>query len=199
MSSSLRCLILSTFFLSITIPAFAQSGNPANNGAEPLNTQFQLMVDESNRYQQFKVIRSVWLAAFAENLSDSLAAETEVINGLQATIDDQSNTLAQREEEITQLNAQIEQLNQEKDGISFLGANLSKTAYNSIVWTLIAALLAGLLFFLGRGRYAQALAKDARTKNEQLTTDLEQARKRRLEVEQDLRRKLQDERNKHSK
>lgn len=181
------------------IPAFSQSGNPANNGAEPLNAQFQLMVDESNRYQQFKVIRSVWLAAFAENLSDSLAAETEVINGLQATIDDQSNTLAQREEEITQLNAQIEQLNEEKDGISFLGANLSKTAYNSIVWTLIAALLAGLLFFLGRGRYAQALAKDARTKNEQLTTDLEQARKRRLEVEQDLRRKLQDERNKHSK
>ena len=199
MSSSLRYLILNTFLFTLIFQLSGQSGNPANNGEEPLNTQYQLMVDESNRYEQYKVIRSVWLAAFATNLSDSLVAAAEEVVELQSTIDDQSNTLAQREEEIAQLNAQIDQLNVEKDGISFLGVRLSKGAYNTIVWTLIAALLAGMIFFLGRGRYALSVAKDARTKNEQLTTDLEQARKRRLEVEQDLRRKLQDERNKNSK
>lgn len=47
-------LTLSCFFTSIFI--FAQSGNPTTNADLPLGEQYQLMVEESGRYQQYRVV-----------------------------------------------------------------------------------------------------------------------------------------------
>ncbi|MEO0787011.1 MAG: hypothetical protein AAFY36_00020 [Bacteroidota bacterium] len=193
---SFRSLI-TLVLLSLFASSFAQSGNPTDNGNLPLTEQYQLLVDESGRYQQYRVIERVWLSAFQTHLTDSLAASTSKEADLAATIEDQAATIGERTEEITALNQEIESLNGEKDSISLFGLSLSKAAYHTIVWGLIAGLGILLFILLGRTRLAVSSAKEAREKIEKLTGELNDSRKQRLAIEQDLRRKLLDERNKN--
>lgn len=191
-------IILLCYFVSHNLDA-QKAGNPANAKDQPLSEQIDQMVEGSNRYQRFRVVPAEWLAALKVNVQDSLNARASEIGKLQNTITELEATIKEQTTEMNQSTATIEALNKEKDGISFFGTILDKTLYNTIVWGLAAILLAGLIFFLGRSRYAVSVSRTLENSNAELTTELEQAKRRRLEVEQDLRRKLQDERNKQGK
>lgn len=180
----------------ISSPISAQAGNPATADSASLSQQFDEMLRVSNRYQGFKVVRQNFLAAFIANVSDSLSGYTEEISTLNGTIATQANRLNKQEETIQEKDVEISQLNEEKDGVSLLGFQLSKTTYSLIMWSAIIGLLALLLLALGRMRLAVSSAKELSTHNAKLTDELEKGRKRRLEVEQNLRRQLQDEINK---
>lgn len=187
-------LFLLCFYVSLNLSA--QAGNPAQAGDKSLETQFEEMVDESNKYQKFRVVPYEWLMSFKGNLSDSLTSELETVNGLKAELAKQATTIKTQAETLTEKEAEIATLANEKDGVSLLGAQVSKGAYSSFMWGLVAALLAGMLFFMARGRYAVSSNNSLEKANKELAEELEQARKQRLKVEQDLRRKLQDEINK---
>jgi chaperonin cofactor prefoldin len=73
---------------------------------------------------------------------------------------------------------------------------MNKSVYHVLVWTIIAVLAVGLVFFLGRFRYANTITKNMRQDKEELQVKVDQLRKRMLEKEQELRRQLQDEINK---
>lgn len=192
----LASLFLVCVFFSLSLPA--QSGNPATADGKSLVEQLDEMVSESNRYQRFRVVPIEWLNAYKANIADSLTAQMAKQAGLEGTIADQTKTIEEQATQIGMLGADIDKLNQEKDGIMLFGNLISKTVYNTILWSVIGVLLVGMLFFMARGRYAVAVTRDLQEKNTELTADLEQTRKRRLEVEQDLRRKLQDEMNKRA-
>jgi len=104
-------------------------------------------------------------------------------------IEAQTATIGERD-------TKIKELTEEKDGISLLGLPLSKITYNIIMWSAIILLLAALLFAIARMRFAISSSREARSMNEKTAEELEKSRKNRLEVEQKLRRQLQDERNK---
>lgn len=191
--------LLLCYFVSPTLLAQNSAiGNPAQAGNKGLEEQFDALVNESNNYQRFKVVPKDWLNAFKVNLADSLKSANEQSSELAATIERLENEVAAQETAIQERDASIVALNEEKDGISFLGNNMSKGVYNTLVWGLAAALLAGMLFFLARSRYAVSVSKGMEESNTDLAAELEKSKRRRLEVEQDLRRKLQDERNKRN-
>lgn len=185
--------VASLFFASF---AFAQTGNPVTNAQLPLPQQYELMVEKSGRYQQYRVVERAWLDAFEAHMTDSLTAMATHQEELNGNIADQAKTISERTEEISTLNGTIASLNQEKDSISLFGASLSKAAYHTIVWGIIAALGVLVFVLLGRSRLAVSTAKEARGKIEKLSSELDESRKQRLAIEQDLRRKLLDERNK---
>lgn len=186
-------------FLNVDLQAQAQqSGNPAGAEGVDLPTQFDVMLDASNRYQRFKVVPSNWLSAYRANLVDSLNANENQVKALNDRIATLETQIADQLAQVAERDATISQLNEEKDGISLLGNQMSKTLYNTLVWGTIAALVAGLVFFLGRSRYAVSVSRDLEGSNAELSAELEKSKRRRLEVEQDLRRKLQDEKNKNS-
>lgn len=176
----------------------AQPGNPAQADTVSLRTQYDQMLDASNRFQRFKVIRQDFLASFIANVSDSLSGYSEEIGSLKATIGDQKTKIDEQAITIGERDAKITALSEEKDSISFLGLPLSKTMYNVAMWATIIGLLAALLFAIARMRFAVSTSREARMANEKTTAELEKSRKNRLEVEQKLRRQLQDERNKRS-
>ncbi|MEM9835752.1 MAG: hypothetical protein AAF828_04590 [Bacteroidota bacterium] len=188
----LCCLLLASYFVNLN----AQAGNPAQAGEATLDVQFDEMVAKSNRYQKFRVVPYAWLQAFQSNLQDSLAVEAEKVIALRNEIEEQSATIATQLSTIEEREATIAQLEAEKDGISLFGNLMSKTLYSTILWGTIAALLAGLVFFLARGRLALASSRQLQADKTELTAELEKSRKQRLKIEQDLRRKLQDEINK---
>lgn len=191
---SLCFLLFFCFYVSLNLSA--QAGNPAQAGDKSLETQFKELVDNSNRYQKFRVVPYEWLMSFQGNLKDTVASELEMVSDLQTEISQQAATIKKQETTIVAKDEEIAALTSEKDGIALLGTQMSKATYSTILWGLIGALLAGMLFFMARGRYAVTSSNSLEKANSELTDELDQSRKQRLKVEQDLRRKLQDEINK---
>lgn len=176
-------------------PLAAQSSN-ADTASPSLQEQFDEMVQGSNRYQQFRVVPQTELNAYIAAVTDTLSARAQEIQQLDAKISTQTRTITEQDAQIESLKGQIEQLEQEKDGIYLLGVLVSKTTYNIILWAIILAAFGGLVFFFLRAQMAVSTSRGLRQDKEELTAELDAAKKRRLEVEQDLRRKLQDEINK---
>ncbi|MFT5998973.1 MAG: hypothetical protein ACI81P_001429 [Neolewinella sp.] len=190
----LRFLLLTLLFLSVQLLK-AQPGNPAQADTT-LQAQYDGMIDASNRFQRFRVVRQDFLDAFMTNVSDSIGVYTSEIGALKTTISEQKTKITGQDTEISSRDTEISSLNREKDSISLLGMQLAKSVYNIILWSAIGILLAALLFTIARMQVAVTSGRDARVAREKTAEELEKSRKNRLEVEQILRRQLQDERNK---
>ncbi len=182
-------------FLSVQVLK-AQPGNPAQADTASLQVQFDAMIDASNRFQKFRVVRQDFLNAYKANVRDTIEVYTSEIEELKTTVAEQKTRITDQETEISGRDTEIGNLKGQRDSISFLGVQLSKATYNIILWSIIGILLAGLLFAIARMRVAVSGSRDARIAREKTAEELEKSRKNRLEVEQKLRRQLQDERNK---
>lgn len=190
-----RFLPLVLLFLSVQ-SLKAQSGNPAQADTASLQVQFDAMLKSSNRYQKFRVVQQDFLDAFMSNVSDSIGVYTSEIGSLNTTIGEQKERITAQEAEISSRDTEISNLKGQTDSINVLGMELSKVTYNITLWSIIGGLLAALLFSIARMRVAVSSSRDANAAREKTAEELEKSRKNRLEVEQKLRRQLQDERNK---
>ena len=195
----MRTLILTAFaLLFLTVSLSAQAGNPAGaSDSTTLRQQFDDMLRVSNRYQRFKVVNQSFLDAFMGNVADSIKVYTTEISNLNETIAAQSAKIDQLTGDVSDRDANVASLTEEKDSMNLLGMPLSKATYATIMWSAIFGLLALLVFAFLRMKVAISSANEARDNSSKLADDLAKAKKRRLAVEQDLGRKLQDEINKN--
>lgn len=161
-----------------------------------LQDQFNYLVEESSRYQTYKVVPNTWLNTFWTHVQDTLRAQQGALKENQIQINVQKKDIDQFETEKAALNEEIATLKREKNSLSLLGITVDKAVYHILVWAIIAALAVGLLFFLGRFRFANSITRQTRKDNEELQETVSHLRKRMLEKEQELRRQLQDEINK---
>ena len=161
-----------------------------------LQEQYDYLVNESSRYQTYKVVPNTWLNTFWTHVQDTLRAQQGSLKENEVLINVQKEDIEEFQNEKTVLSQEIEALKKEKNSLSLLGIPMNKSVYHVLVWTIIGVLAAGLVFFLGRFRYANSITKNTRKDNEELQAKVDQLRKRMLEKEQELRRQLQDEINK---
>ncbi|MEM1357142.1 MAG: hypothetical protein AAGF89_03040 [Bacteroidota bacterium] len=194
----MRIFFVTLCFLTISLSAYAQTGNPSQADSASLQQQFDEMLRVSNRYQQFKVVRQEFLNNFIANVNDSIQGYTSEIANLEGTISAQGKKIEEQTTAITEKEGTISSLNDEKDSISLLGMSITKGAYNTILWSVIIGLLALLFFALARMRLAVGAHREVNAHKEKLATELEKSKKERLKIEQELRRKLQDEINKRT-
>lgn len=194
----MRIFFVTLCLLTISLSTSAQAGNPGQADSASLQQQFDEMLRVSNRYQKFKVVRQDFLNNFIANVNDSIQGYTTEIGNLQATIATQGKKIEDQATAITEKEGTISSLNEEKDSISLLGMNITKGVYNTILWSVIIGLLALLFFALARMRLAVSGHREINTHKEKLSVELEKSKKERLKIEQELRRKLQDEINKRT-
>ena len=194
----MRCFLY-LFFVFICFNLSAQRrGNPAGAVDAPLQQQFNEMLDASNRYQDFKVVRREFLDAFMVNVNDSISGYTERISDLESEMADLRNQIEANSSEVAERDATIAELNEELDTVSLLGIQLNKGTYSLIMWSLVIGLLIALLVALASTRIAAANNTELKRERDKLAAELEQSRKSRLTVEQELRRQLQDEINRRN-
>ena len=195
----LLLLIVALFCLLPCVPA--QETAVTSEGATSLQETFEEMVRRSTRYRGqgkvYRVVPETGLNGFIGQVNDSIRGYTERIGELEAELAMTNERVEDQLAELGEREAEIRELNAEKDSVSLLGIPLSKALYSIIMWGLVIGLVALLLLALGRARVAVSSAGELRDHNEKLSADLEQSRKQRLTVEQKLRRELQDERNRN--
>ena len=192
MKNTLSLFVL--FLLSFSV--LAQTSTENDNSIEG---QFIDVVDKSNNYQEFKVIKKTKLANLRKNILDSVAKLEQTIVATNKTIDEQLNQISKLESNLTNTNSDLSLSRDKEDGISFFGLLVKKSTYNTIMWSIIAGLIIALSFFIFKFKNSNTITRDANAKLAETESEFDAHRSKKLEEIQQIRRKLQDELNKNRK
>lgn len=185
--------IFAFILLLSSSPLFAQQA------PKTLDEHFTDVIDKSNRYEDYKVVKRYKLDNLKKAVNDSIAAYKSEVNALQTTVSGLESKVASLEGQLQTLQQNLSSSQEAENQMSLFGAQTSKSSYNTIMWSIIGGLLFLLLIFIFRFRNSNALTRDAKSKLTEVEEEYESHRQRSLEREQQIRRKLQDEINKNRK
>ncbi|WP_081212398.1 hypothetical protein [Salegentibacter sediminis] len=184
--------ILSLSLLSLQ--SYAQDSLSTN----PVQDEFNELIESSNNYQGYKVVDYDALIRLKNNTNrhfDELRAEIETQKN---TAKEQVAEIETLKEKLQATQQDLEKVNAEKDAIKFLGMPMSKGSYMGMMWGIVGILLIALLFFIYRYKNSHATTREARKRLAETEKEFDLYRTKALEKEQRLGRMLQDERNKTS-
>ena len=190
------CLIICTFlFLN---RSFAQTSTASegslNNGT--LKSQSEYLFKESNNYQQFKVVSKANLNKYFKNVADSVKTYNENIFMLNQKIDIQQANIDTLNSKMLSLDASLARVNKEKNSFSFFGILMRKGVYNTLMWSLVIGLFSALCIYIFRFNRNFSVTDKLQKSLSTTKEEFDAFRKRTLDKEQVLMRKLQDEINK---
>lgn len=178
-------------FLVVSITGFSQ------DDSNSIESQFIKVVDKSNSYQKYKVIKKTKIEGLRKNVLDTIemlelkiATSKVEIENLKSKVELLTKTLDTTK---SNLAASIE----EEDKIEALGLVMTKTTYNTLLWSIISGLLGLLGFLLYKHKKGHEITKNTKLRLTEVESDFDAHRKKTLTNEQLLRRKLQDEINKN--
>ncbi|WP_298367284.1 hypothetical protein [uncultured Lutibacter sp.] len=164
-----------------------------------VNNQFENLINNSNKYQDYKVVKLNWLLKLKSNVQDSLNASkkeiissSNVINKQLKTIDSLNIALKHSKTEITELNTKIE-------SISLFGLQIEKELFKTIIFSIIGILILLLGLFISKFNKSNSVTKQTKRDLKELEEEYDDHRKKALEREQKVMRRLQDELNKQKK
>lgn len=191
-------VVLAGVFCCLTLSLHAQNV-PAETQVEEktgtLTEQFIELKKKSNSWQEYKVVKEIWLNGFWGNVRDSLATIQQQLGETQAKVDEQNAQIQDINQTLTAKDKTIQASEHASTHISVLGIDLMKESFVTFFFATISilALLLGLAIYQFK-RSNQVTAK-TRHDYRSLQHELEEFRKKALERERKLRRELQTERN----
>lgn len=193
-----KTLIFAIFTLLLTFPVLSQEDSDdqlsLNDGT--LDNQFEYVIRRSNNYQDYKVVKKTWLYAIKAHTMDSLQAIRKDLANTQKMVDSQATQITELKSNLSDTQNNLDNTIQEKDNMALFGIDMSKSNYSVLMWIIIGALLALLLFFIYKFKNSNAITKQAKQSLAETEEEFEDHRRIALEREQKVRRQLQDEINK---
>jgi len=187
---------------SLAFPTLAQedvTNDIIQDNPNNLESQFNDVIEGSNNYQEYKVIKKNEINRLRSNVMDSVAALEKTIETADGEIAEQSATISSLENNLSTVKKDLETSKEKEDGIELLGILTQKSTYNIIMWSIIGILLVALVLFIYKYKNSHAVTRDARTKLAETEAEFEEHRRKKLEEVQKVTRKLQDEINKNRK
>jgi len=188
-----KLLITLLIFTAFTLKSNAQDSISKTN---PIQQEFQELIESSNNYQEYKVVNYDDLIDLRDNTNDYIQELKDQITVGKNTADQQEEEIANLEGELKTTQQNLQKVTEEKDNIVFLGMPLTKGTYMAMMWGIVAILILALLFFIYKFKNSNAVTKEAKKRLDDTERDFDDYKKKALEKEQRLGRLLQDEKNK---
>jgi type VI protein secretion system component VasK len=162
----------------------------------PLATLFDSIYTISNSYDRYKIIKKVYFQDLKRQSLDSVENYKQQLIEKESLLklETQNFETLKAQADLTQI--ALNQSLQKENSITLFGAAISKKKYNLILWSIVLLLLLGLCYYIYKFNNNKHLTKKAQNSLTEIEQELTAYRKRSLENEQKLRRKLQDEINK---
>lgn len=200
----LKLLALLIVLLTVSIGHSQESEEESLSlDSGPISSQFDFISKKSGNYRaegvRYEVVREDNLYKLRKNVLDSVSAFNKKAAELKTTISEHETTITSLNKKLEETTINLTAVTEEKDNMSFLGISVSKATYNIILWTIIASLFILLGIFVYRFRNSNILTQEAKQNLSELEIEYEDHRRRALEREQKISRKLQDELNKQKK
>ncbi|MEH6408618.1 MAG: hypothetical protein V7767_15180, partial [Leeuwenhoekiella sp.] len=131
-----------------------------------------------------------------QNTKDSIANLKTEIRGLNDKLQTQKTELSKLNASLSDTQNTLDTTREEKDSINFLGIQMTKGGYKSLMWGIVAVLGLALFFFIYKYKGSNYQTQEANKKFNEVELEYDEYRKKALEKEQKMGRLLQDERNK---
>ncbi|WP_298551706.1 tRNA (guanine-N1)-methyltransferase [uncultured Algibacter sp.] len=169
-----------------------------------IDNQFEYILKKSGNFkgtngQAYEAVkRSMFLALRAHTL-DSLKTVHKNLAETQAVVKTQAKEISDLKTNLSNTQTNLDTTNAEKNNMALFGMQMSKTSYNVLMWSIIAGLLALLIFFIYKYKNSNAITRKANHNLAEIEEEFNEHRKTALEREQKVRRQLQDEINKQKK
>lgn len=161
-----------------------------------IDNQFEYVIRKSNNYQEYKVVKKNWLYALKAHTIDSLKAVHKQLDDTEQIVANQGKEIEVLKTNLADTQNTLTATNEEKDSMALFGMQMSKTGYNVLMWSIIGGLLAMLLLFIYKFKNSNTVTRNAKKTLAETEEEFEEHRKRALEREQKVMRRLQDELNK---
>jgi len=191
----MKKLLFLSLCLAITGKTLSQD---TISGQNPVDEEFSNLIESSNDYQGYKVVDYNELQNLRNRTAQYFSTLNDEIITQKNTIDQQQDQINQLKEDLEATQNELQQVNEEKDAITFLGMPFSKGNYKAVMWGIVGILLLALLFFIYRFKQSHTHTVEARNKLHSTEKEFDAYREKALEKEQRLGRQLQDERNKYN-
>ena len=161
-----------------------------------IESQFDYLYRKSSSYQEYKVVKKTFYTKIKGNVLDSLKSIKKELKNTQKLVANQANEINDLKSNLKTTNDNLIGVTKEKDDIKLLGISLTKSSYNSILWSIIVGLILFLLLFIYRFKNSNSTTKQANQLLAETEEEFIHFKTVALEREQKVRRELQDEINK---
>lgn len=193
---TLTLTLISCLFFTVANAQESDDDDKLSLTEGTVDNQFEYVIQKSNNYQDYKVVKKTWLYALKAHTMDSLKAIRTNLVETQAIVDNQAGEITTLKSNLTETKTTLSETNEEKDNMALFGLQMSKSSYNVLMWSIIGGLFVLLLFFIYRFRNSNTVTKEAKKSLLETEEEFEEHRRTALEREQKVRRQLQDEINK---
>lgn len=183
--------------LTLTVSAQNSEIQPSENLNGTLEQQFDYIYKRSNNYEIYKVVSKKNFEHLKKSSLDSIRVYKNEINTLNSKLSSEIQERDNLSTQLTSLKEDYLKVNEEKESVSFFGIRLDNNLFNMIILGVFIFLGLLLFFFIMKFKSAKSearIAVDNLTKVEEEYADY---KRRAMEKEQQLGRRLQDEINRH--
>ncbi|MDD2985431.1 hypothetical protein [Flavobacterium sp.] len=182
--------------ISITSLAFAQENSQGKSNGT-LNEQFDYVMQKSNNFQEYKVVKKDYLLQLKKSSTDSVRQYQKELVDLKKQKESHQAIVSKLNDTLKTTQANLNELQTAQNNVDLFGTTMSKTNYNYLMWGIVSVLGLVLLLLFVQLKSAKSVANEQKSHAEKLETDFEDYKHKALEKEQKLGRQLQDEINKN--
>jgi len=161
-----------------------------------LHIQFQELVDNAESYNEFKVMKKQSLDGFIKTMSDTLAAVNNLKSNAYEVVVDQKGKIENLQNIIIEKDSLINDAEVGKNTISVIGIEFQKGTYSVASVILVVLLIGIIVVLIISGKTNNSITKEAKSNLTKIEQELEEYKKRALDIQMKLKRELQTERNK---
>lgn len=171
-----------------------------NSGS--IDSQFEYIFKKSGNFkgvngQKYEAVKYTSLLTLKAHVLDSLKTTYAKLNTSEETVENQKQEIESIKGQLQNTQTTLGETEAEKNNMALFGMQLGKTNYNVLMWSIVTALFALLVFFILKFKGSNSLTRAAKLKLEEVEAEFEEHRRIALEREQKVRRQLQDEINKN--
>ena len=193
---------LLAFLIFLMATSLSYSQEDQNNTPKPsldngtIESQFDYLYRKSSSYQEYKVVKQTFYYKIKKNVLDSLKVLKNELAATKQMVTTQNTEIDELKGSLKTTNDNLTNVTKEKDSINLVGISLTKSSYNTILWSIIIGLILFLLFFIYRFKNSNSVTKQANKSLAEIEEEFFAFKTISLEREQKVRRELQDEINK---
>ena len=134
-----------------------------------IDSQFEYIFKKSGNFkgtngQKYEAVKYAWLLTLKSHVLDSLKTTYTKLENSEKVVGNQANEIEELKAKLANTQTNLDKTDSEKNNMALLGMQTSKTNYNVIMWSIIAGLLAFLLFFIFKFKGSNSATREAKFK-----------------------------------
>lgn len=177
LQSQSRFVLIITILVITGLKINGQTTMPDELNKSPMKDQLNYLQEKTRIYESYRAIREDMFQKLKSNISDTLTVTKNKIAELNKTNSSLNQTINTLSSNLDSTKTSLAEMTRTKNSIKVLGLEVNKSAYNSVLWTIIAILV--FVMVIGFLIFKRTISLTVSTKKElqELKTEFEAYRK----------------------